>query len=153
MTYSQVWWPILGIFALQLTHSKCTCRAARAAAPGEQLEVWCLAQGHLSRGIEGGETAVNSLPPPTIPAGPRDSNLQTVDYESLTIRLIWLGLELGFDLGLLACNYAYFIVIIIVSTFTCMHLAVFLWLSGRALRQQRKRLWFPFPGNTHTKHV
>ncbi len=28
----------------------------------------CLAQGHLSRGIEGGERAVHSLPPPTIPA-------------------------------------------------------------------------------------
>ncbi len=26
------------------------------------------AQGHLSRGIEGGESAVHSLPPPTIPA-------------------------------------------------------------------------------------
>ncbi len=33
--------------------------------------VWCLAQGHLSRGIEGGKSAVHSLPPPTIPAGPR----------------------------------------------------------------------------------
>ncbi len=32
--------------------------AANAAAPGEQLGVWCLAQGsHLSRGIEGGESA------------------------------------------------------------------------------------------------
>ncbi len=24
------------------------------------------------------------------------------------------------------------------------------WLSGRALRQQRKRLWVRFPGNIHT---
>ncbi len=38
---------------------------------GEQLGVRCLAQGHLSRDIEGGESAVHSLPPPTIPAGPR----------------------------------------------------------------------------------
>ncbi len=45
--------------------------AIYAAAPGEQLGVRCLAQGHLSRGIEGGESAVHSLPPPTIPAGPR----------------------------------------------------------------------------------
>ncbi len=38
--------------------------------PGEQLGVRCLAQGsHLSRGIEGGENAHYSLPPPTIPAG------------------------------------------------------------------------------------
>ncbi len=43
-----------------------------AAVLGEQLGVQCLAQGsHLSRGIEGGESAVHSLPPPTIPAGPR----------------------------------------------------------------------------------
>ncbi len=27
---------------------------------------------------------------------------------------------------------------------------VFLWLSGRALRWQLKRLWVQFPGNTHT---
>ncbi len=47
--------------------------AIYAAAPGEQLGVRCLAQGHLSHGIEGGESAVHSLPPPTIPAG-RDSN-------------------------------------------------------------------------------
>ncbi len=44
--------------------------AIYAAVPGEQLGVQCLAQGHLSRGIEGGESTVNSLPPPTIPAGP-----------------------------------------------------------------------------------
>ncbi len=41
-----------------------------AAAPGDQLGVQCLAQGLLSRGIEGGESAGYSLPPPTIPAGP-----------------------------------------------------------------------------------
>ncbi len=45
--------------------------AIYAAAPGEQLGVRCLAQGHLSRGIEGGESAGHSLPPPTIPASPR----------------------------------------------------------------------------------
>ncbi len=44
--------------------------AIYAAVPGEQLGVRCLAQGHLSRGIEGGESTVHSLPPPTIPAGP-----------------------------------------------------------------------------------
>ncbi len=44
--------------------------AIYAAAPGEQLGVRYLAQGHLSRGIEGGESAVHSLPPQTIPAGP-----------------------------------------------------------------------------------
>ncbi len=37
--------------------------AIYAAAPGEQLRARCLAQGHLSRGIEGGESAAQSLPP------------------------------------------------------------------------------------------
>ncbi len=44
--------------------------AIYAVVPGEQLGVQCLAQGHLSRGIEGGESAGHSLPPPTIPSGP-----------------------------------------------------------------------------------
>ncbi len=82
VTYGQEWWPILGICALHLSHPKCTHTAVNthththivnthpeqwaaiyAAAPGEQLGVRCLAQGHLSRGIEGGESAVHSLPP------------------------------------------------------------------------------------------
>ncbi len=64
VTYGQVWLPILGIHALHLIHPKCTDTAVSthpeqwaaiyAAAPGEQLGVQCLAQGHLSRGIEGG---------------------------------------------------------------------------------------------------
>ncbi len=82
VTYGQVWWPILGICALHLpiqsahtqqwahTHPE-QWAAIYAAAHGEQLGVRCLAQGHLSRGIEGGESAGHSLPPPTIPAGPR----------------------------------------------------------------------------------
>ncbi len=41
------------------------CSSAR-----EQLGVRCLAQGHLSHGIEGGESAVHSQSPPSIPAGP-----------------------------------------------------------------------------------
>ncbi len=57
--------------------------AIYAVAPGEQLGVQCLAQGHLSRGIEGEESAVHSHPPPTIPAGPR--------LELATFRLrVWL---------------------------------------------------------------
>ncbi len=52
--------------------------AVYAAAPGEQLGVRCLAQGHLSRGIEGGERALYIHSP----------HLQPLDYESdsLTIR-------------------------------------------------------------------
>jgi len=62
VTYGQVCQvPILGICALHLTYSKpFMLRRLRR----------CLAQVHLSRGIEGGESAVHSLPPPTIPAGP-----------------------------------------------------------------------------------
>ncbi len=41
--------------------------AIYTAAPGKQFSD----QGHLNRGIEGGESAGYSLPPPTIPAGPR----------------------------------------------------------------------------------
>ncbi len=45
--------------------------AANAVVPGEQLGVRFLNQGsHLSRGIEGGESAGCLLPPPTIPVGP-----------------------------------------------------------------------------------
>ncbi len=65
--YCQVWWPILEIGALHLTHPSAHTQhgvvnmhpeqwAAIAPAPGEQLGVQCLAQGHLSRGIEGGES-------------------------------------------------------------------------------------------------
>ncbi len=56
----------------ELTHTMNThpeqWAAIYAAAPREQLGVRCLAQGHLSRSIE---SAVHSLPPPTISAGPR----------------------------------------------------------------------------------
>ncbi len=44
--------------------------AVIASVPGEQLGVRCLAQGHLSHGIEGGESAVKLQSPPSIPAGP-----------------------------------------------------------------------------------
>ncbi len=77
--YCQVWWPILEIGALHLTHPSAHTHtlnthpeqwAAIAPTPGEQLGVWCLAQGHLSHGIEGRESAVHSQSPPSIPARP-----------------------------------------------------------------------------------
>ncbi len=69
------------------THSE-QWAAIYAVAPREQLGVRCLAQGHLSRGIEGGESAVHSLPPPTIPARPETQTRKPFDQEpeSLTIR-------------------------------------------------------------------
>ncbi len=61
------------ICALILTYPKCThtlvnthpeqWAAIYAAAPREQLGVRCLAQGHLSHDIKGGESAVHSLHP------------------------------------------------------------------------------------------
>ncbi len=76
--YCQVWWHILEIGALHLTHPSAHTQqwvvnthtvnthpeqwATIAPAPGEQLGVRCLAQGHLSHGIEGGESAGYSLP-------------------------------------------------------------------------------------------
>ncbi len=89
VTCGLVWWSILGICALHLTHPSAHTHssehthththtvnthpeqgAANAAGSVEWLGVRCLAQGHLSRGIDGREGAGYSLPPPTIPAGP-----------------------------------------------------------------------------------
>ncbi len=62
-----------------------------AAAPKEQIGVRCLAQSpHLSHGIEGGESAGHSLPPPTIPAGPET---QTRDLRVTSPTLYLLGLD------------------------------------------------------------
>ncbi len=62
--------------------------AIYAAAPGE-LGVRCLAQGsHLSRGIEGGESAGHSLSTPTIPAGPET---RTHDFQVTGPTLYPLG--------------------------------------------------------------
>ncbi len=52
-----------------------------AAAPEEQLGVQCLAQGHLSRGIEGGESTGHSLPH-LQSLSARDSNPQPLGYKS-----------------------------------------------------------------------
>ncbi len=58
--------PIQRAHTQQWTHTVNTLpehwAAIYAAVPGEQLGVWCLAQGHLSRDIEGGESTVHSLP-------------------------------------------------------------------------------------------
>ncbi len=77
-------WPIQSAHTQQWTHTHRehtpgAVGSIYAAATGEQLGVWWLAQGHLSRGIEDGESAVHSLPPPTIPASPR--------FELATFRL------------------------------------------------------------------
>ncbi len=84
VTYRQVWWPIFWIWPIQSAHTHTqqwthTHCEHTPGAVGSHLccsvlgavGVQCFAQGLLSRGIEGGESAVHSLPPPTIPAGPR----------------------------------------------------------------------------------
>ncbi len=100
LTYGQVWWLILRICALQLTHTQSahTHTAVNTHTPwthtrssGQPFMLrhpgssWGF--GALLKCIKGGESTGHSLPPPTIPAGP-DSNSQPLDYESdsLTIR-------------------------------------------------------------------
>ncbi len=59
------------------------CCGARGAVGGS---VPC-SRSHLSRGIEGGESAVHSLPPPTIPARTWDSNSQPFNHESDSLNI------------------------------------------------------------------
>ncbi len=67
MTYRQLWWPILGICALSINSSK--LHTHTPGTVGRHLCSGALGDSvHLSRGIENGESAVHSLPPPTIPA-------------------------------------------------------------------------------------
>ncbi len=70
------------------THTRSSGQRFFAAVAGEQLAVWCLAQGHLSHGIEGGESVVYMHSPNLQFLPVWDSNLQPFDYESdsLTIR-------------------------------------------------------------------
>ncbi len=102
VTYSQVWWPILGIRALHLTHPKCTHTAVNththththtvnthpeqwaaiyAAAPGEQLGVRALLKGtsvvvlRVERALYIHSPHLQFLPD-------QDSNSQPFDYKS-----------------------------------------------------------------------
>ncbi len=68
----------------QWTHTHPEQWAANAAAPGEQLGVRSLAQGHLSRGIEGGVSTVHSLPQPKILAG-HETRTRNLWITSLTL--------------------------------------------------------------------
>ncbi len=102
VTYGQVWWPILGICAFNPskvhTHSSEHTHtvnkhpeqwaAIYVAAPGSSWGVRCLAQGHLSRGIEGGERALYIHSPTYNSCRTWDSNPRPLGYESdsLTIR-------------------------------------------------------------------
>ncbi len=96
--YSQVWWPILGIRALPLpiqvhtqqwthTHTHPEQWAAiYAVAPGEQLGVRCLSQGHLVVVLRV-ERALYIHSPHRQSLPDRDSNSQPFNYESDSLPL------------------------------------------------------------------
>ncbi len=103
MTYDQVWWPILGICALHLTHPKCTQTAVNIHTPwthtrssGQPFMLRCPGSswgfGVLLKGTsvvvlkEERALYIHSPHLQSLPA--RDSNSQPFDYESdsLTIR-------------------------------------------------------------------
>ncbi len=114
VTYGQVWWPILGICALQLTHPTCTHTAVnththREHTPGAVGSHLCCG----ARGAVGGSLPCSRVSPQSWYWGWRehctftpptynscwtwDSNSQPLDYESdsLTIRPQlppWLGM-------------------------------------------------------------
>ncbi len=102
MWCDHLWLPILRICALHLTHPRCTHSSAHTqqwihihleqwaailCCSRENLGVPWLAQGHLSRGIEGGERAlyIHSPHPQSLPA--RDSNSHPFDHESTFITI------------------------------------------------------------------
>ncbi len=86
--------------------------------------VWCLAQGsHLSRGIEGGESAGYSLPPPTIPARPeiRTHNLLVTSPTRYPLshdcpRYSYLYIWSGMNTFATHCVYVYTVYSIQLST-------------------------------------
>ncbi len=103
MTYGQVWWPILGICALQLTHPKCTHTAVNTLPeqcvsqhkwqpfmlrrPGSSWGFGALLKGTSVMVLRVERVLVIHSPHlQFLPA--RDSNSQPLDYESdsLTIR-------------------------------------------------------------------
>ncbi len=104
MTCGQVWWPILGICALHLTHPKCTHTAVNTHTPwkhtrssgqpfmlrrpGSSWGFDALLKGTSVVVLKVEESAAHSLPPPTIPAGPETGtrNLWGYESDSLTIR-------------------------------------------------------------------
>ncbi len=103
VTYCQVWWPILRICTLQLTHPKCTHTAVNthpeqwaaiyAVVPREQLGVRCFAQGHLVVVLKVERVLyIHSPHLQFLPAW--DSNSQPLDYKSnsLTIRPRFMSL-------------------------------------------------------------
>ncbi len=103
MTYDQVWWPILGICALHLSHSKCTHTAVNTHTPrthtrsnGQPFILWCPGSSWgFSALLKGTSVMVLRVKRALDIHSPnlrfllaRDSNLQPFDYESdsLTIR-------------------------------------------------------------------
>ncbi len=82
MTYSQVWWPILWICALHInpskvhthrpwTHTRSSGQSFMLQHPGSSWGFGALLKGTSVVVLKMEESARHSLPPPTIPAGPR----------------------------------------------------------------------------------
>ncbi len=115
--------------------------ASHLAAPGEQLGVRCLAQGHLSRDIEGEESAVHSLPPPTIPAG---HETQTRDLSIMSPTLYPLGHDSELICIFISINvlvhYTLYSYQCTKSHITCSKLMTFLWSSRKMLSTKLDRL-------------
>ncbi len=99
-TYGQVWWPILGICALHLTHPKCTHTAVNTHTHHEHTPG--AVGSHLCRGAVGDSVPCSRASRPGIEGGERalyiphlqflpdrESNSQPFDYESdcITISL------------------------------------------------------------------
>ncbi len=70
------------------THTRSSGHPFYAAAPGEQLRVWCLAQGYLSRGIEV-ERALDIYSPHLQFLPARDSNLQPLVHDQMTQSILF----------------------------------------------------------------
>ncbi len=97
----QVWWPILRICALYLTHPSAHTYSREHThhehTPGEvgsqccsargAVGVRCLAQEHLSHGIEGGERALVIHSPTYNPSWTWDLNPWPLDFESDSLNI------------------------------------------------------------------
>ncbi len=62
LTYAHVWWPILGICALQLTHPKCTHTAVNTQPWTHTPEQWAAIYAVVARGAVGGSVPGSRAP-------------------------------------------------------------------------------------------
>ncbi len=90
VTYSQVWWPILGISALHLSHPKCTHTAVNTHTPGAVgSHLYCSARWGFGALLKGTSVVVLKVERALYVHSPhlkflpdRDSNSQPFNHES-----------------------------------------------------------------------